>query len=259
MQACDVCAMAAPRFAGIMVVVIRSVKTKDPFQIAGVHCSKQVEDSLFILCLLCHAALTILQISCVTQLRDQGGLMQWETATTMIRHAETDDCAALARIYNHYVANTTITFEELAVTADDMAARVSEAASSSLPFLVALSDDEVVGLAFATKWKGRCAYRFTAEISVYVDVARRGQGVGSRLYDSLFPLLQARGVHVVIGGIALPNEESVRLHQKFGLKKVAHFSEVGFKFGRWIDVGYWQRIFDQMPRTEFTSAPTQGG
>ena len=74
-----------------------------------------------------------------------------------------------------------------------------------------------------------------------VDPGKEGRGWGSQLYEHLFPALRARDIHVVMGGIALPNAASVALHEKFGLGKVAHFKEVGFKFGRWIDVGYWQR------------------
>ena len=79
------------------------------------------------------------------------------------------------------------------------------------------------------------------EVTVYVAPGHAGRGIGSRLYGELFPILKTRGIHAVIGGIALPNEASVALHEKFGMRKVAHFEEVGFKFDRWIDVGYWQR------------------
>jgi L-amino acid N-acyltransferase YncA len=85
--------------------------------------------------------------------------------------------------------------------------------------------------------------RFSAEVTVYVEPGHARRGIGSKLYTRLFPILQTRGIHAVIGGIALPNEASVALHEKFGMRKVAHFTEVGFKFDRWIDVGYWQRTF----------------
>ena len=162
----------------------------------------------------------------------------------MIRPAADADYEAVARIYNHYVKNTIVTFEETPVTLDDVAGRCADASEAALPFLVAESGGEVLGYAYASNWKGRCAYRFSVEISVYVDAARVRRRVGSALYDALFPILQERGVHVVIGGIALPNEASVALHERFGLRQVAHFKEVGFKFGRWIDVGYWQRILE---------------
>jgi L-amino acid N-acyltransferase YncA len=101
-----------------------------------------------------------------------------------------------------------------------------------------------VGYASASPWKSRSGYRFSAEITVYVEPGQEGRGIGSALYGALFPMLQARGVHAVIGGIALPNDASVALHEKFGMRKVAHFQETGYKHGRWIDVGYWERILD---------------
>jgi len=163
-----------------------------------------------------------------------------ETETT-IRDASAADAGAIAGIYNHYVTDTVVTFEEDPVDAAEIARRVEEIRSASLPWLVAETAGQVVGYAYATKWRARIAYRFSTEITVYLAPGLSGRGLGSRLYDALFPLLQARGIHAVIGGIALPNEASVALHEKFGLRKVAHFEEVGFKFNRWVDVGFWQR------------------
>lgn len=161
---------------------------------------------------------------------------------TAIRAARAADAATLCAIYNHYVAETAVTFEEEPVSADGMAGRIENVLSASLPWLVAEQGADVVGYAYATPWKPRSAYRYSAEITAYVSPRHAGRGVGSQLYRQLFPALQARGVHAVMGGIALPNEASVALHEKFGLRKVAHFEQVGFKFNRWIDVGYWQRV-----------------
>jgi phosphinothricin acetyltransferase len=158
----------------------------------------------------------------------------------VIREAQAGDSEAIAAIYNHYIRETVITFEEQEVTARDMASRVEEVQGAGLPWLVAEEAGRVLGYAYASKWKGRCAYRYTVETTVYLDPSAIGRGAGTRLYDALFALLRERSMHVVIGGIALPNESSIALHEKFGMKKVAHFGEVGFKFGRWIDVGYWQ-------------------
>ncbi len=114
---------------------------------------------------------------------------------------------------------------------------------NNLPWLVAENDSGVVvGYAYASKWKGRCAYRHSAEVTVYLAPDAAAQGVGTRLYEALFSELRDRGIHTAIGGIALPNPPSVALHEKFGMKKVAHFAEVGHKFDRWIDVGYWQVV-----------------
>jgi phosphinothricin acetyltransferase len=158
----------------------------------------------------------------------------------VIRSATTSDADSIARIYNHYILNTIITFEEQAVAAQEIAERIGEVTSLSLPWLVAENAGQVVGYAYAAKWKGRCAYRFSVESTVYLDPAFVTRGYGTQLYEHLFASLKTCGMHVVIGGIALPNPASVALHEKLGLRKVAHFSEVGFKFGQWIDVGYWQ-------------------
>jgi len=160
----------------------------------------------------------------------------------MIRPATANDAGAIARIYNHYILNTAITFEEREVSAQQIAERIDEVASASLPWLVAEQTGRIVGYAYAAKWKARSAYRFSVESTVYLEPGNTGQGLGSKLYEALFALLKERGMHVVIGVIALPNPASIALHEKFGLKKVAHFREVGFKFNQWLDVGYWQVV-----------------
>lgn len=159
-----------------------------------------------------------------------------------IRSATGDDAAALARIYEPYVRQTTITFEEEPVAPAEMARRLREVAAAGLPWLVAEDDGRVLGYACATPWKGRSAYRFSVEVTVYLEPDRARRGWGTRLYEELFARLAALGVHTAIAGIALPNEASVALHEKLGMTKIAHFAEVGFKLGRWIDVGYWQRL-----------------
>jgi phosphinothricin acetyltransferase len=159
---------------------------------------------------------------------------------TTIRAVAPADAAAIAAIYNHYVTHTVVTFEEELVSAAEIARRIERVRSASLPWLVAEQAGRVLGYAYATTWRARSAYRFSAEVTVYLAPADAGHGIGSNLYAELFPILRARGIHAVIGGIALPNEASVALHEKFGLRKVAHFNEVGFKLDRWVDVGYWQ-------------------
>ena len=160
---------------------------------------------------------------------------------TTIRESEPSDAAAIAAIYNHYVEQTIVTLEEEPLSDAEMARRIEDIRSESLPWLVAEETGRLVGYASSRKWKSRSGYRFSAEITVYVEPGYARRGIGSKLYARLFPLLQSRGIHAVIGGIALPNEASVALHEKFGMRKVAHLPEVGFKFNRRIDVGYWQR------------------
>lgn len=146
----------------------------------------------------------------------------------------------IARIYNYYILNTVITFEEQVITPQDIAMRLDDVYAASLPWLVAVSSSRIVGYAYACRWKERSAYRYSVENTVYLDPDALGVGFGSHLYETLLTSLRQRKLHTVIGGIALPNDASTRLHEKFGFRKVAHFKEVGYKFGQWVDVGYWQ-------------------
>ena len=146
----------------------------------------------------------------------------------------------MAAIYNHYVLMTVITFEEEPITKDEMLTRLKDVQRGGYPWLVAEADAKVLGYAYAAQWKGRCAYRYSAESSVYLAEGAKGRGLGAKLYEALFARLREMKLHTVIGGIALPNDASIRLHEKFGFKKVAHFKETGYKLGKWIDVGYWQ-------------------
>lgn len=159
-----------------------------------------------------------------------------------IREATEADAPAIARIYNHYITQTIITFEEDPVTAADIRQRIREVRLSGLPWLVGEQDNDMTGYAYAGKWKTRCAYRFSTEVTIYVSPGHTGHGTGTRLYTRLLKEMKDRNLHAAVGGIALPNEKSIALHEKLGFTKVAHFKEIGFKFDRWIDVGYWQRI-----------------
>jgi phosphinothricin acetyltransferase len=160
----------------------------------------------------------------------------------MIRPAHASDAASLAGLYNHYVINSVTTFEEEPVTVQEMAGRVEEVQSLGLPWLVLEQDGALYGYACAVRWKGRSAYRHSVESTIYLAHEQTGSGYGVELYGALLKQLQALQVHSVLGGIALPNDPSVALHEKLAFVKVAHLSEVGRKFGRWIDVGYWQRL-----------------
>lgn len=163
----------------------------------------------------------------------------------MIRPALLADAEAIARIYNYYILHTVITFEEQVVALQAIVERLQEVRSAGLPWLVAESCGAVVGFAYASRWKERSAYRYAVESTVYLDPAALRVGFGSGLYAALLDSLRRQNVHVVIGGVALPNEASIRLHEKFGFRKIAHFREVGFKFDRWVDVGYWQLVLSQ--------------
>ena len=157
-----------------------------------------------------------------------------------IRAATAADADALARIYNYYVQNTVITFEEELVSAQTMAARVADVQNVDLPWLVADIDGVIAGYAYAGKWKGRSAYRYSVETTIYLEHGLEGRGFGKRLYSVLLDVLRTLDVHVAIGGAALPNDASVALHEKLGFVRVATFHQVGFKHNRWVDVAYWQ-------------------
>ncbi len=128
-----------------------------------------------------------------------------------------------------------------------MRARILEAAAARLSWLVAIDGSAIIGYAYASKWKGRCAYRHSVESTVYLAPSSTGNGVGRKLHAALIDRLQDRGVHTVIGGIALPNEASIALHERLGFEKVAQFKQVGFKQDRRIDAGHWQFCFDACP------------
>lgn len=157
-----------------------------------------------------------------------------------IRDASVEDAESVAAIYNPFVLNTSISFEEAAVSDAEMAQRIMDVQAAGLPWLVAEHDGVIAGYAYASKWRARHAYRFSVESSVYLAPANAGKGLGTALYRVLLERLRGGGYHLAISGIALPNPASVALHEKLGFDKVAQFREVGFKFGSWSDVGYWQ-------------------
>ncbi len=159
----------------------------------------------------------------------------------IIGPASPADAAAIAAIYNHYVVNTIITFEEEPIGTAEMARRIAEVLEASCWF-VGVENDRILGYAYAGQWKSRCAYRYSVESTVYLEKDATGRGLGTQLYTALVADLKKRGLHGVIGGVALPNAASVALHEKLGFQKVAHFREVGWKFKQWIDVGYWELI-----------------
>jgi L-amino acid N-acyltransferase YncA len=165
-----------------------------------------------------------------------------DDAETDIRAAKPADAESVAVIYNYYVKDTVVTFEEEPVAPTEMSRRIEEIQTASLPWLVAERQGVVVGYAYAMKWRPRWGYRFSSEVTVYLAPDQVGRGIGSLLYAPLLTSLRERQFHAAMGGIALPNDASIALHEKFGFKKVAHFDQVGFKFNRWIDVGYWQLI-----------------
>lgn len=160
----------------------------------------------------------------------------------MLRNVTLEDAPAIAEIYNHYVRETIITFEETEVSAAEIEKRIEDT-TAKYPWIVFEENGEILGYAYGCEWRTRSAYRFTAESAVYLQHDLSQKGIGSKLYQELLQQLKNKGLHVVMGVIGLPNEPSIKLHEKFGFKKVAHFPQVGFKFQQWVDVGYWQLTF----------------
>jgi L-amino acid N-acyltransferase YncA len=158
-----------------------------------------------------------------------------------IRPATPADADAVCRIYNPYVQDTIITFEETPVAAAEMAVRIENLCRTH-PWYVHEDAGTVTGYAYAGPWRPRAAYRDAVESTVYVESGLVGKGIGSQLYDALLAELRQRSFHCVMGGIALPNAASVALHERKGFAKVAHFREVGWKFQQRIDVGYWELV-----------------
>jgi L-amino acid N-acyltransferase YncA len=159
----------------------------------------------------------------------------------MIRTCQPSDAARICEIYNVYVRDTVITFEEEPVDEGDMARRIAEV-TAAFPWFVWQEDGSIAGYAYAAPWKARTAYRHSVESTVYVDAKAARRGIGMRLYEALIAELRGIGVHCVVAGIALPNAPSVALHEKLGFTRIGQFGEIGWKFGRWVDVGYWQRL-----------------
>ena len=159
-----------------------------------------------------------------------------------LRAATPDDAGAIAAIYAPHVLAGTVSFETDAPDARAMRARMA-ASAGLFPWIVATNGEPtggVLGYAYATRFSERDAYRWVVETSIYVaDVAQR-QGVGRLLYEALIDTLRAQGFAQAIGRIALPNNQSIALHESVGFRRAGVFRQIGYKHGQWIDVGYWQ-------------------
>ena len=158
-----------------------------------------------------------------------------------IRSCLTTDAHQLVEIYNHFILNSTATFEEAIIDVDEMINRIASI-SSNYPFLVCESDKQIMGYAYAVRWKERSAYRYSVETTIYVRPNHQREGVGRLLYLELLEQLSLRGFHCGLAGITLPNRPSVEFHESLGFEKVGQLKQVGFKFGERIDLGYWQII-----------------
>jgi L-amino acid N-acyltransferase YncA len=158
----------------------------------------------------------------------------------LIRDADpARDAAACAAIYAPYVDASPISFEEVAPTAAEMAARIAEVQETH-PWLVAEEEGEVSGYAYGCPHRSRAAYRWATDVSAYIAEGRRGRGLGRALYEALLERLRRQGFQVACAGITLPNEASVRLHERLGFEPVGVYRRIGWKSGAWHDVGWWE-------------------
>jgi phosphinothricin acetyltransferase len=157
-----------------------------------------------------------------------------------IRPADADtDAAACAAIYAPYVTGAATSFEEKPPGESDFAKRIA-AAQERHAWLVAVREGNVVGFAYAGAHRGRPSYRWSVEVSVYVEEAHHGAGAGRALYTALFERLRERGFRRACAGITLPNEASVALHERLGFEPIGVYRKIGWKAGAWRDVGWWQ-------------------
>ncbi len=162
-----------------------------------------------------------------------------------IRTAREGDLPALVRIYNHYVANTHVTFDSEVFTPESRRAWF-DAFSDTGPYrlFVAEVDSQPVGFASSGRFHRRAGYDRSVETSAYIDPAFAGRGLGAKLYTHLLEAIQSEAlVHRALGGIALPNPGSIALHERLGFKLTGTFHEVGFKFGKYWDVSWFEKMF----------------
>lgn len=160
-----------------------------------------------------------------------------------IRPAVRADLDGIAAIYNHEIANSTATFDLEPPTYSYWEQRLAGAQPGD-HLLVAVDDEQedVVGYAYSWSYRPRPAYHRTRETSIYLHPSVRGRGVGRRLYPTLLDRMAASGVHTAVALVALPNPGSVRLHRACGFEHVGAMREVGFKFGQWVDVEWYQKL-----------------
>lgn len=164
----------------------------------------------------------------------------------MVRLATADDAPAVAAIYRPYVESTSITFEIVVPDADEMRSRIV-GTLERYPWLVWEDDGTVHGYAYASAHRSRAAYQWSVDVAIYIDENHHRRGIGKALYGSLFERLVGQRFVNAYAGITLPNAGSVGLHEALGFRPVGVYHDVGFKMGRWHDVGWWHRGLRTLP------------
>lgn len=166
-----------------------------------------------------------------------------DAESVIVRPAERSDLPSLERLIAWSIEGGWSNFETRRLIPGELEG-VWASRRERYPWLVAEAGGEIVGAAWASPWKPKAGYEWTAEISVYVFPQHQGRGAARRLYSRLFSILRLQGYRVLIAGIAVPNEPSVALHESFGMSLVGTFRDMGFKMGAWRSVGYWEHRID---------------
>ena len=162
-----------------------------------------------------------------------------------VRHATDADLEAILAIYNDVIATSTAVYSDIPVTLADRRAWWQARVAQGYPVFVALEGEDVVGFASFGDFRTWPGYRFTVEHSVHVRADRRASGIGTQLMRAIIDSAAACGKHVLVAGVDADNAASIRFHERLGFQRVAHFREVGFKFGRWLDLVFLQRMLDR--------------
>jgi phosphinothricin acetyltransferase len=163
-------------------------------------------------------------------------------ADVTIRPAAEDDLGDIAAIYNHEIANSVATFDLEPPSFDYWRQRLVGQHPGDHLLVAVDADEDVVGYAYSWSYRPRPAYRLTRETSIYLDPSVRGRGIGRRLYPALLDTMAASGVHTAVALVALPNPSSAALHRACGFQHVGTMREVGFKFEKWVDVEWYQKM-----------------
>ena len=161
-----------------------------------------------------------------------------------IRDASADDMPGILAIYNEVIATSTAVYREAPATLDERQQWFDGRRTQGYPILVAAGDSGIVGFATYGDFRPWPGYRFSVEHTVHVRADERGRGVGTALMRVLVQRAVDQGKHVMIGGVDADNEASLRFHERLGFERAAHLRQVGFKFGRWLDLVFLQRILD---------------
>ena len=158
-----------------------------------------------------------------------------------LRIAKKEDTNSILEIYRPYIESSPVSFETSVPAVSDFWKRIKHILEEN-PFLVCEIDAQIAGYAYAGTHRKRASYRWTKEVSVYVHPDFRRRGIAKGLYKALIQVLKIQGVHSILAGITLPNAQSIQFHQALGFQKIGTYTDVGYKFGQWHSVSWWELI-----------------